>query len=101
MEAVNTQLQRLSELDADRWQAAGDSIQKVLDTPPADSAEGEQEHRSMYFKVLDDVVIAAGVPQGGSEGTGPLWMAVQQALMELARAETYMGPIPLPKEHWR
>ncbi|MBT4492940.1 MAG: hypothetical protein HOC70_06825 [Gammaproteobacteria bacterium] len=101
LEAVNEQLQPLSESDADRWQAVGNAIQEVLNTPPADSAESAQDQRSTYFKVLDDVVIAAGVPQGGSEGTGPLWVAVQQALMALAMAETYMGPIPLPKEHWR
>lgn len=104
LETLSVELQRLTSDDAtqsDRWQASAESLQAALNAESHDSLAGQLEQRDTYFKVLDDLVIAAGVPQGGADDTGPLWIALQRALEALAVAEQYMGSVPLPQEHWR
>lgn len=104
LEAVGVELQRLSSKDraqSDHWLGANEKLQGALNASHQDSLAGELDKRSRYVEVLDDLVVVAGVPQGGDEGTGPLWAALQQALGALASAETQMGPVPLPQEHWR
>ena len=77
------------------------ALRAGLDIPAGDTAEGREAERTRLFKVLDDLVIAAGVPVGGTAGGGPLWAWLHQALEALTAAETYLGPIPLPPHHWR
>ncbi|MDP6375172.1 MAG: hypothetical protein QGH42_10770 [Kiritimatiellia bacterium] len=104
LETVSTQLQRLAEDDtaqSDHWNTANDALRAALSATMEDSSAGERAQQTQLFEVLDDLVIAAGVPRGGDEGTGPLWAALHQALVELAQTETYMGTVPLPKHHWR
>ena len=104
LEALSGQLQALAKTEAtqsDRWKRANETLQAVLDAPCGDTLAGEQDRRHQYFKVLDDLVITIGVPQGPDEVTGPVWAALQQALVALAAAETTMGPVPLPQHHWR
>jgi|TARA_B100000315_G_scaffold242894_1_gene265641 hypothetical protein len=70
LETVSGQLQRLAKEPATRsdcWNAANDELQAALNASLEDSLAGELEQRSRYFKVLDDLVIAADVLQGADE----------------------------------
>jgi hypothetical protein len=104
LEGVEGELERLSEEDAeqrDHWQAARRNLRAVLDDPAKDTAEGRQEERARFFQLLDDLVIAAGTPVGGDTGVGPLWAQLTEAMGAVAVAETKLGAVPLPQEHWR
>jgi len=101
---VEAELQRLTREDPAQqghWRAAGAALRCALELPVEDTAGGHEAERERFFNVLDDLVIAAGVPVGREAGAGPLWTRLQQALDALTKAETYLGPIPLPPHHWR
>jgi hypothetical protein len=104
LEGVDGELARLCEEDEERrgrWRAAREGLRAVLVEPVKDTAEGRQEERARFFRLLDDLVIAAGTPVRGDDGTGPLWARLTDAMGVLAAAETKLGAMPLPQEHWR
>jgi hypothetical protein len=101
---VAGELERLREGDEERrghWRAALENLRAVLDEPAKDTVEGRQEERARFFRLLDDLVIAAGTPVSGEDGVGPLWARLNEAMGALAAAETKLGAMPLPQEHWR
>ncbi|HJP40715.1 MAG TPA: hypothetical protein QGF35_03305 [Dehalococcoidia bacterium] len=101
--AVNDELVKLVQSDAaqkDHWAAAQSQLGDMLGDAVEDTAAAQDADRDRVFKILDDLVIAAGAPMPGTEGTGPLWAALLASLEQLSEAETYYGQIPLPEEHW-
>ncbi|MCC6381343.1 MAG: hypothetical protein IT304_02490 [Dehalococcoidia bacterium] len=103
LQGVEQELDRLALEDdrAQHWKEAAASLRAALRAPAEETAAEREAERARFFAVLDELVVAAGPPVAGAEGTGPLWSQLQQALDALADAETYLGPIPLPPEHWR
>lgn len=103
LESVAQELDRLALEDGrgDHWKAAAASLRSALRPPAEETATEREAERARFFAVLDELVIAAGPPVAGAEGTGRLWSRLQEALDALADAETYLGPIPLPPQHWR
>ncbi|MBQ62098.1 MAG: hypothetical protein CMQ19_08480 [Gammaproteobacteria bacterium] len=95
LEALND----LAEADG-QWSAPRGQLSEALDLSIEDTIEAQESDRDRLTALLDELVIAAGVPVNAQEPTGALWRALVSAMEAYAAAETHYGPIPLPEEHW-
>lgn len=100
---IRDALEQLAVDDSDRsahWLSAGATLGDLLGSFVEDTSEAHEADRDRLTNIIDELVMAAGPPVAADKGAGPLWALLLTVLEQLAAAETYYGPIPLPDEHW-
>jgi hypothetical protein len=101
--AVRDALNDLTETDAEgeaHWSSTRNRLAEVLDLSIDDTIEAQEIDRDQLITLMDELVVAAGIPVNAQEPTGTVWRALVSSLEVYAAEETHYGPIPLPEEHW-